>query len=129
MDSVIVYTADGERFWRALAAAATQRGAVLHRSPPEVAIEVDDARLYVTEGPPDEDVPPLAAGLGAALREVVVDIHNPPVAQAFLADVLSGLDVVVDDDHGQVMSGAEFVDRVRGRSGAQGADRRQSPPS
>ena len=116
MDGIIVYISDPERFWQSLKQAGARRGAVVHGSPPEVAIEVDDARLYITDQAPDEDVPPAASRMGAALREVIVDIHNAPVAEEFLADVLDGLDVVVDDDHGRVMDGAEYVAARRRRS-------------
>ena len=96
---------------------------MVHSSPPEVAIDVDDARLYVTDAPPEGDVPALAGRLGATPREVIVDIHNPPVAEGFLAQVLDGLDAVVDDDHGHVMESAQYVARVRERGGGREAPR------
>jgi len=129
MDSILVYTADPRQFWRSLSLAAARRGAVVHGSPPEIAIEVDEARLYIHEGAPEDDGPPLAVRLGAARREFVVDIHNPPVAEAFLADVIDGLDAVVDDDHGSVMPGVEYVARVRTRHRQHEAARRGAPPS
>lgn len=49
MDSRITDTADPAGLWRSLKRASEAHGAVVHGAPPEVAIEVGDARLYVTE--------------------------------------------------------------------------------
>jgi hypothetical protein len=115
MDSVIVYTAEPERLWRALADAGRGRGRMLHETHPEMGIEVDEARLYVTEVAPGDEAPNEAAELGAGVREFVVDVHNAWAAERFLADVIEGMTTVVDDDHGHVMDGREFIDVVRAR--------------
>lgn len=118
MDSVIVYTAAVDRLWREFRAAAEASGAIVHGAPPQVAIELDDARIYVTERAGAEATAPTGRALsGPGAHEFVIDIHNAVRAEQFLADVLAHVDAVVDDDHGGMMSNREFLERVRARPG------------
>jgi hypothetical protein len=114
----ILYTVEPDRLWRAFAMAAERRGVALQREPPEVAVDLGDARLYITETEPSWDIPPSATALGPGLREFVVDAHDYRAAEAFLADVVRGLPVVIDDDAGNAVSSAEFVLRAHDNDSA-----------
>jgi hypothetical protein len=115
MDSRIVYTAQPEELWMGFASAAERHRGVVHGAPPELAIEINGARLYVSEGTPTGATPVGARKLGADVREFVIDVHNPTVAERFIADAIEGIAAVVDDDDGQVTDGGAFVAAVRGR--------------
>lgn len=115
MDSRIIYTAEPESLWRRFLSAAERHGGVVHRDPPDIAIEVDDSRLYVTETEPDPEIPPDAVGLGDGLRMFVVDAHDLLHADRFLAEILEGVPAVVDDDQGHALASDEFIELIRSR--------------
>ena len=87
-----------------------------HGQPPELAIELSDARLYVTEAAAGPEVPAEASRLGPGVRAFVIDIHDHRPAEAFLADVVDQVEAVVDDDHGVVTPSDAFVAHVRARA-------------
>ncbi|WP_320669330.1 hypothetical protein [Patulibacter defluvii] len=113
MDSRMVNTAESERFWANILAAVERPDVKLHGRPPEMAIETGASRLYVTKGPAGDDVPLLASDLAGKLKQIVIDAHEHDIADEYLADVLLGVSCVVDDDHGHVMRGSDFVAAVR----------------
>lgn len=113
MDSRIIYCAEPDELWAALKRTAQRDGGVVHGVPPEIAVELPEARLYVSETETSGDLPDDARSLGGGVREFVIDVHNAPVAERFLADAIEELDVVVDDDDGYVADGRAFVAAVR----------------
>jgi hypothetical protein len=117
MDAVLVYTADAAKLWAALMASARRRSATVHGEPPEVAIELREARLYINEGPVDADAPVEVGMLGDEVRQFVVDIHNAVEAERFLAESLINVAAVVDDDHGNVATANDYVRRWLGEAG------------
>lgn len=113
MDAVVVYTADADRLWTALLASAHRRTATIHGETPDLAIELADARLYISEGPVDGEIPAEVAALGDHVRQFVIDIHNATEAEPLLAEALVDVAAVVDDDHGNVTAASDYVRRWR----------------
>jgi hypothetical protein len=115
MDSRIVFTVERDRFWRSITTYATQCAGRIHGSPPEIAIEVGHARLYISEVPiADEEVPAAARALGSTMLTFVVDVHNALEADAFLAEALRDVPGVIDDDDGNVVATDAFIGAARG---------------
>jgi hypothetical protein len=72
------------------------------------------AVLYIHEGAPAEPVPREAQRLGPAMREISIDRHDRPQAEAFLAEVMDRVPGLVDaDDDGRLVPTAEFAAAVR----------------
>lgn len=115
MDGRIIYTTEPKCLWRKFVTGAERNGGVVHGVVPDIAIEVEDSRLYVTETAPSAETPPNAVGLGEGIRMFVVDVNNRLNADRFLADILEGVPAVVDDDHGHALDSDEFIELVRSR--------------
>jgi hypothetical protein len=114
VDSLILYTAEPAMFWHALADTARRAGAAVSGKPPEVSVVMPDTRLYATETGLTEPVPPQVESLGPGVREIVIDRHNRPLAEAFLVDVLALVPGLVDaDDDGGVVESASFAEAVK----------------
>ena len=116
MDSTIIYTTEPALLWQAIVETSRRHNVVIHGTPPEISLELADARMYVSETRTEEEqLPVLATGLGSGVRQLVVDMHNRSRVEAFLADALVGLRVVVDDDNGNVRTSDQFVTEVNPR--------------
>jgi hypothetical protein len=114
VDSLVLYTAEPRMFWRTLTHAARHGGATVSGEPPKLAVVLPETRLYAGETGLSEPVPPEVARLGSGVREIVIDRHNRPVAEAFLADVLALVPGLVDaDDDGRLVEAASFAEAVR----------------
>jgi hypothetical protein len=114
VDSLVLYTAEPRMFWRALTYAARHGGATVSGEPPTLAVALPESRLYASETGLSEPVAPEVARLGPGVREIVIDRHNRPIAEAFLADVLAQIPGLVDaDDNGRLIEAATFAEAVR----------------
>jgi hypothetical protein len=117
MVSRLVFTTKRERFWRSMIDHAQRAGRV-HGSPPDIAIVVGNARLYISEASlPDEEIPDAARALGSTMLTFVVDVHNALEADAFLAEALRDVPGVIDDDDGNVVATDAFIGAARVRDG------------
>jgi hypothetical protein len=114
VDSLILYTAEPGMFWRALTEAARGAGGEVSGEPPNLAVMLPETRLYTGETGATDPIPPQLESLGSGVRGIVIDRHNRPVAEAFLADVLALVPGLVDaDDDGRVVESASFAKSVK----------------